>query len=152
MDRRSLAILVATVLAAGALVASATSALALPAYSAATGEPCGTCHVNPAGGGALTAKGSAFAAVSSHASNPAAAWQQVNAPAPAAPAPAAPAPAAPAPAAPAPSAGKAAPAPAALPSTGEGAVASALPSILGTLGLFTAGLGYGMAKIGRRRR
>lgn len=78
---------------------------ALPEYATATGQPCGACHINPAGGGAFTATGQAFAAISTHATNPAGAWARLSAPAPApvpAPAPAygpAPAPAtAPAPA------------------------------------------------------
>lgn len=37
-------------------------ASALPAYSQQTGMACGRCHVNPAGGGANTAFGKAFAA------------------------------------------------------------------------------------------
>jgi hypothetical protein len=37
-------------------------AVALPAYAAQTGLPCGRCHVNPAGGGPRTAFGKAFAA------------------------------------------------------------------------------------------
>ena len=141
MKRSQATLLVAAALAIVALVASVASAAAFPSDTQKTGEPCSTCHVNPAGGGGLTAAGQAYKQTGSLPSA-----------APAAPAPAAPAPAAPAPAAPAPAAQPSAPAPAALPSTGEGAVASALPSILGTLGLFTAGLGYGMARIGRRRR
>lgn len=35
---------------------------ALPAYAQQTGLPCGRCHTNPAGGGARTAFGNAFAA------------------------------------------------------------------------------------------
>ena len=35
---------------------------ALPAYAQQTGLACGRCHVNPAGGGARTAFGNAFAA------------------------------------------------------------------------------------------
>jgi len=37
-------------------------AAALPAYAQQTGSACGRCHVNPAGGGALTGFGKAFAA------------------------------------------------------------------------------------------
>lgn len=33
---------------------------ALPSYATSTGEPCATCHVNPAGGGTLTAAGQTF--------------------------------------------------------------------------------------------
>src|SRR5215831_1466762 len=35
---------------------------ALPAYATQTKKSCGDCHTNPAGGGALTAFGKAFAA------------------------------------------------------------------------------------------
>ena len=37
-------------------------AVALPAYAQQTSLACGRCHVNPAGGGARTAFGNAFAA------------------------------------------------------------------------------------------
>ncbi len=33
---------------------------ALPSYATQTGEPCATCHVDPAGGGTLTAAGETF--------------------------------------------------------------------------------------------
>jgi len=50
---------------------------ALPTYAQQTGSACGRCHVNPAGGGALTSFGKAFAAnghkVPSAAGKPAAA-------------------------------------------------------------------------------
>jgi hypothetical protein len=39
---------------------SVPSAQATPAYAQQTGQPCGTCHVNKAGGGKLTAKGEHF--------------------------------------------------------------------------------------------
>ena len=42
--------------------AAPRSASALPAYAQQTGLACGRCHVNPAGGGARTAFGKAFAA------------------------------------------------------------------------------------------
>lgn len=74
-----------------------TVSSALPQYAAATGQPCATCHVNPAGGGTLTATGTSFAAIPTHSTDPAGAWAQLSAPAAPAPAPA-PAPAAPAPA------------------------------------------------------
>src|SRR5512142_3297327 len=109
-----LMVMLATVSAILVALFTASATFALPAYAAATGQPCSTCHVNPAGGGTLTATGSAFAAIPTHSTNPAAAFAQVSAPAKA-PAPAAPA-------APAPAAG-AAPtkaAPPALPTTGEG--------------------------------
>lgn len=87
-----------------ALTLAPTSTTALPAYAAATGQACAVCHVNPAGGGPFTATGQRFAAVPTHATNPAAAWASLSAPAGQAPAPAAPsAPStAPSPAAPAP--------------------------------------------------
>jgi hypothetical protein len=44
------------------VIAAPKPALALPAYAASTGKPCGTCHVNPAGGGPRTKFGAAFAA------------------------------------------------------------------------------------------
>jgi mono/diheme cytochrome c family protein len=52
------------VLAAGGMlmIAAPKSATALPAYAAATGKPCGTCHQNRAGGGPRNAFGEAFAA------------------------------------------------------------------------------------------
>ena len=56
---------------AGALATASIAALtaftapqpadALPAYAQQTGLACGRCHVNPAGGGARTAFGNAFA-------------------------------------------------------------------------------------------
>jgi hypothetical protein len=52
----------------GALIAGSmvlvppTAAQAKPAYAAATGLPCGKCHVNPAGGGPNTDFGKQFAA------------------------------------------------------------------------------------------
>ena len=45
-----------------AAFASPQPADALPAYAKQTGLSCGRCHVNPAGGGARTAFGNAFAA------------------------------------------------------------------------------------------
>jgi mono/diheme cytochrome c family protein len=45
-----------------AIVAAPKPAAALPAYAASTGKACGACHTNPAGGGARTAFGEAFAA------------------------------------------------------------------------------------------
>ncbi len=39
---------------------STPPAHATPAYAAQTKQPCGTCHVNKAGGGKLTAKGEQF--------------------------------------------------------------------------------------------
>lgn len=50
-------------LAVGGVFAIATPkpAEARPAYAAATKKPCGTCHVNPAGGGPRNEFGLAFA-------------------------------------------------------------------------------------------
>jgi hypothetical protein len=56
------------IVAAAAFVAAAVvfgglaapSAHAMPAYAQQTGKACGFCHVNKAGGGALTAAGKKF--------------------------------------------------------------------------------------------
>ncbi len=56
----------AGVVAVAAVIGSAwiapRPALATPAYASQTGLACGRCHVNRAGGGALTSFGKAFAA------------------------------------------------------------------------------------------
>jgi mono/diheme cytochrome c family protein len=52
----------ALAVAAMMLIAVPQSAVALPAYAAATGKACGACHQNPAGGGPRNAFGEAFAA------------------------------------------------------------------------------------------
>jgi hypothetical protein len=53
----------AALLVGGTITLVAPSpAVALPAYAAQTGLPCGRCHVNPAGGGPRNAFGKAFAA------------------------------------------------------------------------------------------
>ena len=49
-------------LAGTVVTVSPRPANALPKYTAETGLACGRCHVNPAGGGARTAFGKAFAA------------------------------------------------------------------------------------------
>ena len=51
-------------LLAGALITfvAPTSASAKPEFAAQTGKPCGTCHQNPAGGGALKPFGEKFKA------------------------------------------------------------------------------------------
>jgi hypothetical protein len=55
--------LVAVLTIGGALMVSAPrSANAKPEFAAATGKPCGTCHQNPGGGGALKPFGEAFRA------------------------------------------------------------------------------------------
>lgn len=59
-----------------------TTTSAYPSYAAATGQTCGTCHVNPAGGGPRNATGQAFQAIPTHATDPAGAWAQLNAPTP----------------------------------------------------------------------
>ena len=53
---------VLTLVAGLATLAVPRVADALPAYAQQTGLACGRCHVNPAGGGARTAFGNAFAA------------------------------------------------------------------------------------------
>ncbi len=52
------------ILAVGAvfIVSAPRSANAKPEFAAATGKPCGSCHQNPAGGGALKPAGEAFRA------------------------------------------------------------------------------------------
>ncbi len=75
----ALAFLFVVILSA-AYFSGPTTTVALPAYAAATGQVCGTCHVNPAGGGPLTAKGQQFQAVATHITDPAGAWAQINQP------------------------------------------------------------------------
>lgn len=53
---------VAILVAGAAMILTPRPAQATMAYTAQTGLPCGKCHVNSAGGGALTAYGKAFAA------------------------------------------------------------------------------------------
>lgn len=63
MYLRILGAAVAALAAGGALTITAPkSAVATPAYAASTGKACGACHQNPAGGGARTSFGDAFAA------------------------------------------------------------------------------------------
>lgn len=52
----------AVLVATAAVTLSSRQAEARPEYAQQTGLPCGRCHVNPAGGGANTAFGKAFAA------------------------------------------------------------------------------------------
>jgi hypothetical protein len=52
----------AVLVATAAVALSSGQAEARPEYAQQTGLPCGRCHVNPAGGGANTAFGKAFAA------------------------------------------------------------------------------------------
>lgn len=54
---------VAALAAAGMVLSGitiTTAAKATPQFASQTGQPCGACHVNAAGGGKLTAKGEAF--------------------------------------------------------------------------------------------
>jgi mono/diheme cytochrome c family protein len=63
MNFKILGAISAAALIGGALTIFAPkSADALPAYAASTGKACGACHTNPAGGGARTGLGDAFAA------------------------------------------------------------------------------------------
>jgi mono/diheme cytochrome c family protein len=50
----------AVVIAATAVTFSPRQAQATAAYAAQTGESCGACHTNQAGGGNLTGRGKAF--------------------------------------------------------------------------------------------
>lgn len=43
-----------------AMMSTVQTAKATPQYSQQTGKPCGYCHVNPGGGGKLTAAGKKF--------------------------------------------------------------------------------------------
>ena len=52
---------IAAVILAMAVTALPQTARATPAYAQQTGRACGSCHVNKAGGGKLTAAGAAFA-------------------------------------------------------------------------------------------
>jgi len=61
MNLRILALAVAALAVGGAVsIAAPRSANAKPEYAAATGKPCGACHVNPAGGGQLTGAGEKY--------------------------------------------------------------------------------------------
>ena len=53
---------VAALIAGAMLVTVSQTAKATPAFAAATGKPCGQCHQNPAGGGALKPFGEKFKA------------------------------------------------------------------------------------------
>lgn len=52
---------VATVVLLAEVAVVPQRAQATPAFAQQTGRPCGSCHVNKAGGGKLTAAGAAFA-------------------------------------------------------------------------------------------
>jgi mono/diheme cytochrome c family protein len=63
MSLRFLGIAVVALAIGGMLtIAAPKRADALPAYATSTGKACGACHQNPAGGGARTPLGDAFAA------------------------------------------------------------------------------------------
>jgi hypothetical protein len=62
LGTRCAAVAASVAVALSAIVLVPTSAWATPAFSAQTGQPCGTCHVNKAGGGALTDAGAKFKA------------------------------------------------------------------------------------------
>ncbi|MDP2663050.1 MAG: LPXTG cell wall anchor domain-containing protein [Dehalococcoidia bacterium] len=165
----------ALVASAGAVILAtglfgATTGLALPDYATKTGQACATCHVNPAGGGALTARGQAFAAIATHTTDPAGAFTQSGTAAPAATATTAPAAAATptaapkpaataAPAAPAATATAAPPKPAASPPAAATAAPSTLPKTGGEFplaplamgaGVFLSALGLSVRRIFRR--
>ena len=85
MNPRKTSRIITMVLVAAALVGLVgimrpTTTTALPAYNQATGQACGVCHINPAGGGPRTAIGQAFEAVPTHSSDPLGAWLQVSSP------------------------------------------------------------------------
>ncbi len=52
----------AVLIVGAAITVSPRQAQATPAYTAKTKLPCGRCHVNPKGGGPITAFGKEFAA------------------------------------------------------------------------------------------
>ena len=61
MNLRILALAVAALAVGGAvIIAAPRSANAKPEFAAATGKPCGACHVNAAGGGKLTGAGEKY--------------------------------------------------------------------------------------------
>ncbi|MHB0871080.1 MAG: hypothetical protein ACYC66_18290 [Chloroflexota bacterium] len=145
------------------LLALPPTGSALPNYSAATGQPCTTCHVNPSGVGGLTALGQAFAAIPNHATDPAGAFAQASggaapaataAPAAATPTRAAATPtrAAATPGAAAPAGTPAAATPGALPTTGESSAAAELPMVLALFGFVALGLGLTWGYRGARGR
>lgn len=53
---------VAILIAVAFSLTGSQTANALPAYAQQTGKPCGFCHQNPAGGGALKPAGEKFKA------------------------------------------------------------------------------------------
>jgi len=61
MNLKILGVAVAVLAVGGALtIAAPRSANAKPEFAAATGKPCGACHVSPSGGGQLTAAGEKY--------------------------------------------------------------------------------------------
>ncbi|TAK36861.1 MAG: hypothetical protein EPO21_01010 [Chloroflexota bacterium] len=163
MKHRKITLLVGLAAVLVAVVVMTGPAFALPNYTTATGQACGICHVNPAGGGPLTPRGTAFAAVPTHITDPAGAFTSSGAAASPSPSPAAsPSPAvspSPSPAAsPSPSpAVSPSPSPAVSPSPSPVASPSALPrtggipilpfGLIGGFGLFA--LGWIVRRFGR---
>jgi uncharacterized repeat protein (TIGR01451 family) len=88
----ALVAVLACLLAGGYALMNATPSSALPAYAAATNQPCATCHVNPAGGGARNTFGQKFEAIPTHSTDPAGAFAIASGAAPAPPPPPPPAP------------------------------------------------------------
>jgi hypothetical protein len=63
MNLKVLGAVVAALAVGGVLtIVAPPSANATPQFAAQTGKPCGTCHQNPSGSGALKAFGAAFKA------------------------------------------------------------------------------------------
>jgi hypothetical protein len=61
MNLKILGAIVAVAAAGGLLtIAAPRPADAKPEFAAQTGKPCGSCHTNPSGGGALTGAGEKF--------------------------------------------------------------------------------------------
>jgi hypothetical protein len=61
LNFKALGVVVAVLAVCGALTVAATrSASAKPEFAAATGKPCGACHVSPGGGGQLTGAGEKY--------------------------------------------------------------------------------------------
>lgn len=80
--KRYLFLVVALVLAAVFVIFSYRQTRGMPDYAARTGEPCATCHVNPAGGGMLADRGRAWVAAGKPDKVPALAATPTPTPAP----------------------------------------------------------------------
>lgn len=63
MQRLFLLLTLLTVIVLASLALTGQPTQALPEYSAQTGEPCGTCHLSPSGGGLRTPRGQAWVGV-----------------------------------------------------------------------------------------